>query len=307
MLRLYDSRLSGNSWKVRILLSQLGLPYERVTLDIRKGDTHDPSFRRISRFARVPVLLLEDGRPIVESGAILVHLANGTPYLPEDPLLRADVLSWLFFEQADLQKNIATPRVLHLHGLAQFLQQFLLLLRQLVGRLHTDLHDEVTLTVAVQVRYALALDAEALTALRSFRNLQHSNTFQRFNLQLITQRSLREADRHNAVQIITIALEEFVGLYTKFNIQITRRAAKLSSFTFSSSSGRAIRSSTRAPSDSAIRVTTAYDSGCTAVMSSGLVPPRIRRNPAACSKVFGPNPATAVSSTRDRNFPCSFR
>lgn len=123
MLRLYDSRLSGNSWKVRILLSQLGLPYERVTLDIRKGETHDPSFRRISRFARVPVLLLDDGRPIVESGAILVHLANGTPYLPEDPLLRADVLSWLFFEQADLQKNLATPRVLHLHGLANDRQQ----------------------------------------------------------------------------------------------------------------------------------------------------------------------------------------
>lgn len=118
MLRLYDSRLSGNSWKVRILLSQLGLPYERVTLDIRKGETRDPAFRQISRFARVPVLLLEDGRPIVESGAILVHLADGTRYLPDDPHLRTEVMSWLFFEQADLQKSIATARVLHLHGLA---------------------------------------------------------------------------------------------------------------------------------------------------------------------------------------------
>lgn len=105
MLRLYDSRLSGNSWKVRILLSQLGLPYERVTLDIRKGETRDPAFRQISRFARVPVLLLEDGRPIVESGAILVHLADGTRYLPDDPHLRTEVMSWLFFEQADLQKK----------------------------------------------------------------------------------------------------------------------------------------------------------------------------------------------------------
>jgi glutathione S-transferase len=63
----------------------------------------------------VPVLVLEDGRSLVESGAILLHLAHGTPYLPGDPYLRAEVDSWLFFEQADLQKAIATPRVLHLY------------------------------------------------------------------------------------------------------------------------------------------------------------------------------------------------
>jgi glutathione S-transferase len=123
MLRLYDSRLSGNSWKIRILLSQLGLPYERVTLDIRKGETHEPDFRAISRFERVPVLVLEDGRSVVESGAILLHLAQGTPYLPDDAYLRTEVLGWLFFEQADLQKNIATPRVLHLYGMADDRQQ----------------------------------------------------------------------------------------------------------------------------------------------------------------------------------------
>ncbi|MDM0074779.1 glutathione S-transferase family protein [Variovorax sp. J2P1-59] len=123
MLRLYDSRLSGNSWKVRILLSQLGLPYERITLDIAKGDTSQAAFREISRFARVPVLQLEDGRTIVESGAILLHLAQGTPLLPDDPHERAEVMSWLFFEQADLQKAIAIPRVWHLQGLASGRQQ----------------------------------------------------------------------------------------------------------------------------------------------------------------------------------------
>ncbi|MDP9920702.1 glutathione S-transferase [Variovorax boronicumulans] len=123
MLRLYDSRLSGNSWKIRILLSQLGLAYDRVTLDLQKGEVREPAFRQISRFARVPVLVLEDGRPIVESGAILLHLAQGTPYLPDDPYLRTEVMGWLFFEQADLQKAIAIPRVLHLHGLAQERQQ----------------------------------------------------------------------------------------------------------------------------------------------------------------------------------------
>ncbi|MDM0066730.1 glutathione S-transferase family protein [Variovorax sp. J31P207] len=131
MLRLYDSLLSGNSWKIRILLSQLGLAYDRVTLDLQKGETREAAFRRISRFARVPVLVLEDGRPLVESGAILLHLAEGTPYLPADPYLRAEVMGWLFFEQADLQKAIAVPRVLHLHGLAQERQDD-------IRRLHAD-------------------------------------------------------------------------------------------------------------------------------------------------------------------------
>jgi glutathione S-transferase len=131
MLSLYDSRLSGNSWKIRILLSQLGLPYQRHSLDIAKGESQDPGFRRISRFARVPVLVTEDGRPIVESGAILLHLAQGTPYLPEDPHARAEVVSWLFFEQADLQRAIAIPRVLHLRGLAADRQQD-------IARFHAD-------------------------------------------------------------------------------------------------------------------------------------------------------------------------
>jgi glutathione S-transferase len=131
MLRLYDSRLSGNSWKIRILLSQLGLAYDRVTLDLQKGEAREPAFRQISRFARVPVLVLDDGRPIVESGAILLHLAQGTPYLPDDTYLRTEVMGWLFFEQADLQKVLAVPRVLHLHGLAQERQQD-------IERLHAD-------------------------------------------------------------------------------------------------------------------------------------------------------------------------
>lgn len=118
MLRLYDSRFSGNCWKVRLLLNQLGIPFERITLDLAKGEAADPAFRRKSRFARVPVLELEDGRTLVESAAILLYLAEGTRFIPDDPFLRAEVLGWLFFEQADLQKPIATPRVYHLRGLA---------------------------------------------------------------------------------------------------------------------------------------------------------------------------------------------
>jgi glutathione S-transferase len=118
MLRLYDSRLSGNAWKVRILLTQLGIPFERVTLDLAKGAASDPAFRAKSRFARVPVLELEDGRTIVESAAILLYLAEGTPLLPEDRYLRAEVTSWLTFEQADLLRALAVPRFYHMRGIA---------------------------------------------------------------------------------------------------------------------------------------------------------------------------------------------
>ena len=123
MFRLYDSRLSGNSWKVRILLSQLGIAYQRITLDLEKGDTRTIGFQKISRFSRIPVLELEDGRTIVESGAILMFLAEGSLFLPSDPYLRAEVASWLFFEQADLQRAIAFPRVYHLRGLADKMSQ----------------------------------------------------------------------------------------------------------------------------------------------------------------------------------------
>jgi len=131
MLRLYDSLLSGNSWKIRILLNQLGRSFERITLDLGKGETRTAAFGEKSRFARVPVLELEDGRTIVESGAILLYLAQGTPYLPEDPYLRAEVASWLFFEQGDLQKPIAQCRVHHLYGRAESM-------REEIQRLHAE-------------------------------------------------------------------------------------------------------------------------------------------------------------------------
>src|SRR5271168_3532099 len=119
MLRLYDSRMSGNAWKVRILLTQLGIPFERVTLNLAQGDATQPAFRAKSRFARVPVLEFEDGRTMVESAAILLHLAEGTPFLPDDAFLRAEVTSWLFFEQADLLRDLAVPRFYGMRGIAE--------------------------------------------------------------------------------------------------------------------------------------------------------------------------------------------
>jgi glutathione S-transferase len=118
MLRLYDSRLSGNAWKVRILLTQLGIAFERVTLDLAKGAAAEPAFRAKSRFSRVPVLELEDGRTVVESAAIMLYLAEGSPLLPDDRYLRAEVTSWLTFEQADLLRALALPRFYNMRGIA---------------------------------------------------------------------------------------------------------------------------------------------------------------------------------------------
>jgi glutathione S-transferase len=118
MLRLYDSRLSGNAWKVRILLTQLGIAFERVTLDLAKGAAAEPAFRAKSRFSRVPVLELEDGRTLVESAAIMLYLAEGSPLLPDDRYLRAEVTSWLTFEQADLLRALALPRFYNMRGIA---------------------------------------------------------------------------------------------------------------------------------------------------------------------------------------------
>lgn len=116
MLRLYDSRLSGNAWKVRILLTQVGIPFERVTFDLATGATKEAAFRAKSRFARIPVLELDDGRTLVESAAIMFYLAEGTKFLPDDRFLRAEVISWMTFEQADLLRALALPRFYHMRG-----------------------------------------------------------------------------------------------------------------------------------------------------------------------------------------------
>jgi glutathione S-transferase len=110
MLRLYDHLESGNGYKVRLLLHQLGVPFERVELDVTKGATRTPAFLAKNPNGRIPTLELEDGTCLPESNAILWYLAEGTPFLPEDRLGRAQVLSWMFFEQYSHEPNIATLR-----------------------------------------------------------------------------------------------------------------------------------------------------------------------------------------------------
>jgi glutathione S-transferase len=101
-LKLYDFAASCNCYKVRLLLTQLGRPFERVAVDIFDGDTLTDSYARMNPLRTTPVLETEDGRFLTESAAILWHLAEGTPLLPADPIERAQVLGWLVYEQTDV-------------------------------------------------------------------------------------------------------------------------------------------------------------------------------------------------------------
>jgi glutathione S-transferase len=118
MLRLHDSLTSGNGFKVRLLLTQLGIPFERIEYDIDKAETRTPAFLAKNPNGRVPTLELEDGTFLPESNAILWYLAEGTAFLPEGKRERASVLQWMFFEQYSHEPNIATVRFWITHQVA---------------------------------------------------------------------------------------------------------------------------------------------------------------------------------------------
>jgi glutathione S-transferase len=107
---LYDSPVSGNCYKVRLLLAHLGIPYERRTVDVVDRSNRPELLGGLNPALRVPTLVLDDGRPIGESGAILWYFGEGTDWAPEDPYERAQVLQWMFFEQYELEINIAVVR-----------------------------------------------------------------------------------------------------------------------------------------------------------------------------------------------------
>ncbi|MEG3129185.1 glutathione S-transferase family protein [Pantoea cypripedii] len=110
MIKLYDSKLSGNAWKIRLMLNFLQIPYTRETLNLAEGKHKEESFKKRNPFARIPVVELADGRHLNESNAILLYFAEGSSLLPADPVMRCKINAWLFFEQADLLRFLAYPR-----------------------------------------------------------------------------------------------------------------------------------------------------------------------------------------------------
>jgi len=113
-MKLYNVAYSGNSYKVRLLLAQLGLPCEIIEVDILKGESRTPEFLKINPNGRTPVLD-DNGFVLAESNAILAYLACGTKFLPEDRQRWAPVFQWLFFEQYSHEPYIATSRFLLQH------------------------------------------------------------------------------------------------------------------------------------------------------------------------------------------------
>jgi glutathione S-transferase len=107
---LYDAAISGNCYKVRLLFAKLGIGYERRELSVFDRSDRPQVIGELNPGLRVPTLVLDDGRALAESGAILFHFAEGTEYLPADAFERAQVLQWMFFEQYDLEPNIAVLR-----------------------------------------------------------------------------------------------------------------------------------------------------------------------------------------------------
>ena len=114
---LYDSRVSGNCYKVRQLFAHLGIDYERREVDVIDRSRRLELLGALNPALRVPTLVFDDGRSMGESDAIMFYFAEGTPYLPEDRFERAQVLQWLFFEQYSHEPNIAVARFWAIAGI----------------------------------------------------------------------------------------------------------------------------------------------------------------------------------------------
>jgi glutathione S-transferase len=106
MNTLYSMRRLGNSYKVRLALAQLQIPYRLVEIDVLRGESRTPEFLAKNRRGQVPLLEVAPGRYIAESNAILWYVAGGTELAPEDRVTRAEVLQWMFFEQHSVAPNI---------------------------------------------------------------------------------------------------------------------------------------------------------------------------------------------------------
>jgi glutathione S-transferase len=110
MLTLYSQQVSGNAYKPRLIMALLGIPFRLVDLNTYDGSTRRPDFLEKNPNGKVPLLELADGRRLAESNAILLHLGEGTRFVPGNPFDRAKVYEWLFFEQYSHETAIAVRR-----------------------------------------------------------------------------------------------------------------------------------------------------------------------------------------------------
>jgi len=116
-MKLYDYLPSGNSYKVRLILSYLGLSYTHVPINIIKGESQNEVFLSKNPVGQIPLLEMTDGRTIAESNAILYFLAEGTPYWPRNAYDQAKTLQWMFFEQYKHEPTIAVARFIKTYAM----------------------------------------------------------------------------------------------------------------------------------------------------------------------------------------------
>jgi len=112
VLKLYDYLPSGNGYKVRLLLTQLQIPFELIERDIIKGETRTPAFLAKFPNGRIPAVEFDDGKLLFESNAIISYFSENTKYSSKDAFERATILQWLFFEQYSHEPYIASVRYL---------------------------------------------------------------------------------------------------------------------------------------------------------------------------------------------------
>jgi glutathione S-transferase len=133
MYTLYSMQRSGNSYKVRLALAQIGVPYRKVEVDILQGESRTPEFIAMNPSGQIPLLEVAPGRFLAESNAILWYLAHGSPLVPDDKIFRAEAMQWMFFEQHSLEPNIGAAffwlalikggRELQTHALEDWMEQ----------------------------------------------------------------------------------------------------------------------------------------------------------------------------------------
>jgi glutathione S-transferase len=110
VLKIFGDSISGNCLKVKWTADWLGLDYEWIETSVLSGETRRPDFLAINPAGQVPCVILDDGRRLAQSNAIILHLAEGSSLIPSDPYRRAKMLEWLFWEQYSHEPYIAVAR-----------------------------------------------------------------------------------------------------------------------------------------------------------------------------------------------------
>ena len=110
MLRIYGDSISGNCLKVKWTADHLGLAYDWIETGVLNGETRTPAFLALNPAGQVPLVVLADGRPLAQSNAIILHLAEGSHLIPTDAYQRAKMLEWMFWEQYSHEPYVAVAR-----------------------------------------------------------------------------------------------------------------------------------------------------------------------------------------------------